>query len=50
MAINRQKIRIGDLLIQNDVITEDQLINALASQKQSGQNLLRVMIESCLMD
>ncbi len=46
MAINRQKIRIGDLLIQNGVITEDQLMQALAVQKQSGQKLGRVLIDT----
>jgi len=50
MAINRQKIRIGDLLIQNEVITEEQLMQALAAQKQSGQKLGRVLIESGALD
>ena len=46
MAINRQKIRIGDLLIQNGVISEEQLMQALAVQKQSGQKLGRVLIDT----
>lgn len=46
MAINRQKIRIGDLLIQNGVISEEQLMQALAVQKQSGQRLGRVLIDT----
>ena len=35
-ARERKKIRIGDLLIQNQLITDEQLSEALASQKQSG--------------
>jgi len=41
----RQKIRIGDLLIQNQLITEDQLMEALASQKSSGKKLGRALID-----
>ncbi|TFH75810.1 GspE/PulE family protein [Gammaproteobacteria bacterium LSUCC0112] len=43
MAI-KQKIRIGDLLVQNGVITETQLQQALAKQKSSGQRLGRTLI------
>lgn len=45
MAISKQKIRIGDLLVQNQVITEQQLATALDRQKQVGQRLGRVLIE-----
>lgn len=45
MAISKQKIRIGDLLLQNGVITEEQLRTALNRQKQIGQRLGRVLIE-----
>lgn len=45
MAIAKQKIRIGDLLVQNHVITDEQLITALDKQKQIGQRLGRVLIE-----
>ena len=41
----KQKVRIGDLLVKNDVITETQLITALAQQKESGQKLGRVLID-----
>ena len=41
----KQKVRIGDLLVKNDVITEPQLITALAQQKESGQKLGRVLID-----
>lgn len=46
MAITKQKIRIGDLLVQSEVITEDQLMAALSAQKETGQKLGRVLIES----
>ncbi len=45
MAISKQKVRIGDLLVQNGVITEQQLKTALERQKQVGQRLGRVLIE-----
>ena len=38
-----KKLRIGDLLIQQGAITEDQLMEALAQQKESGQRLGRVL-------
>lgn len=43
MAI-KQKIRIGDLLVRNGVITEAQLQQALAKQKATGQRLGRTLI------
>ena len=39
-----KKIRIGDLLVQNGVITEPQLMEALSKQKQTGQKLGRTLI------
>ena len=45
MAEPKKKIRIGDLLIQNDVITEDQLMTALSEQKKTGRKLGRALIE-----
>lgn len=47
MSANREmkKIRIGDLLIANGFITQDQLEAALASQKQSGKKLGRALID-----
>jgi len=41
----RQKIRIGDLLVKNGVITDDQLIGALATQKKTGGKLGNTLIE-----
>lgn len=43
MAV-KQKIRIGDLLVKNGVITEDQLQQALAKQKSTGLRLGRTLI------
>ena len=41
----RQKIRIGDLLVQHGVITEDQLLSALARQKKTGGKLGNTLVE-----
>ena len=50
MAMTKQKIRIGDLLVQGGVITEEQLMASLAKQKESGQKLGKVLVESGLID
>ncbi len=44
-AASRKKIRIGDLLVQNSVITEEQLISALSTQKKTGHKLGNTLIE-----
>lgn len=41
----RKKIRIGDLLVQNKVISEAQLGTALTEQKRSGRKLGRTLID-----
>ncbi len=41
----RKKIRIGDLLVQNRIITHDQLMTALAEQKKTGLKLGRTLID-----
>jgi MSHA biogenesis protein MshE len=41
----RKKVRLGDLLIDHDLISPAQLEQALAEQKQSGQKLGKVLIE-----
>jgi len=41
-----KKIRIGDLLIANKVISQQQLDTALADQKKSGRKLGRVLVEN----
>jgi MSHA biogenesis protein MshE len=45
MSEPKRKLRIGDLLIQNSVITEDQLMTALADQKKTGRKLGRTLID-----
>ncbi|NNJ92708.1 MAG: type II/IV secretion system protein [Gammaproteobacteria bacterium] len=40
-----KKIRIGDLLVQNKVISENQLMSALAEQKKTGHKLGNTLIE-----
>lgn len=40
-----KKLRIGDLLISHGIITQQQLEQALAEQKQSGQRLGRALID-----
>ncbi len=39
-----KKIRIGDLLVQNRIITEEQLMSALSEQKKTGRQLGRTLI------
>jgi MSHA biogenesis protein MshE len=41
----RKKIRLGELLIEQKVITEDQLSKALAEQKRTGRKLGRVLTD-----
>lgn len=41
-----EKIRLGDLLIQQGLITQDQLLFALDKQKQNGRKLGRVLVDN----
>ena len=41
-----EKIRLGDLLVQQNVITDEQLKLALDAQKKTGRKLGRVLVES----
>jgi MSHA biogenesis protein MshE len=41
-----KRIRLGDLLVENKIISEAQLQQALADQKKSGRKLGRVLIEN----
>lgn len=41
----RQRLRLGDLLIRNQVISEAQLQEALHEQKRSGQKLGRTLVK-----
>jgi len=40
-----EKLRLGELLVRQDVITNDQLTLALEQQKKSGRKLGRVLVE-----
>ncbi len=44
MAAPKMKIRIGDLLVQNGVISEAQLMEALDRQKQTRQKLGKTLV------
>lgn len=46
----RKKIRLGDLLVEHKVISEEQLMTALADQKKSGRKLGKVLIENGFVD
>ncbi len=41
----RKKIRIGDLLVQNRIITHEQLMSALAEQKKTGRKLGKALTD-----
>jgi MSHA biogenesis protein MshE len=41
-----EKIRLGDLLVQQRLISQEQLMEALEKQKQSGRKLGRVLVEN----
>ena len=41
-----EKIRLGDLLVQQKLISQEQLATALEKQKASGRKLGRVLVES----
>ena len=45
MSSVRKKIRIGDLLVQNQILTEPQLQQSLDRQRQTGMRLGRVLVE-----
>jgi MSHA biogenesis protein MshE len=44
-AAPRKKVRLGDLLVEQNLITEEQLQQALAAQKKSGHKLGKVLID-----
>lgn len=44
MAAPKIKLRIGDLLVKNGVISEQQLIEALSKQKQTRQKLGKTLV------
>ncbi len=48
VAPSRKKIRLGDLLVANKLITEEQLMQALADQKKTGRKLGHTLIDTGL--
>lgn len=48
IGVGRKKIRMGDLLVAAGAITEDELQQALALQKEKGTRLGRTLLESGL--
>ena len=47
-APRREKLRLGDVLVQQHLLSQEQLANALAQQKQTGKKLGRLLIEAGL--
>ncbi len=45
MIPGKQKIRIGDLLVASGEVTQEQLFDALAEQKETGSKLGRILID-----
>lgn len=46
MNVSRKKIRIGDLLVEHRIITQEILEQALSEQKKSGRKLGHVLVEN----
>ena len=44
----RQRLRLGDMLVSQGVISSEQLQQALAEQKRSGRRLGRILIEDAI--
>jgi len=45
-----KKLRLGDILVQQGLISEDQLMSALAQQKASGRKLGKTLVEMGLVE
>ncbi|WP_369600978.1 ATPase, T2SS/T4P/T4SS family [Hahella sp. SMD15-11] len=50
MSEPKKKLRLGDLLVQKGLITEEQLMQALAEQKKQGQKLGRTLVQMGLVE
>lgn len=46
VVATRSKLRIGDLLVQNDLITEEQLTAALGESKRTKQKIGKTLVDS----
>ena len=49
MKVSGMKLRIGDLLVEQGVLSQDQLDHALAEQKQTGKILGEMLVEEGLL-
>ena len=45
MQQNRRKIRLGDLLVETQAITQDQLNHALEKQKKNNLKLGEILVD-----
>lgn len=45
MATDKQKVRVGDLLVEKGIITQEQLMMTLDEQKRSGRKFGRTVID-----
>ena len=43
--LGRTRKRLGDMLVEANVITGDQLMEALAKQKESGKRLGEILVD-----
>ncbi len=48
MDFRKQKVRLGDLLVSRNMITQEQLESALSRQKESGKKLGAVLVDDGL--
>ena len=46
MALRRERMRLGDILVKQHVITEEQLKQALDLQKGTGKKIGEVMVDN----
>ena len=46
MALRRERMRLGDLLIKQNVLTEDELTKALELQKGTGKKIGEVLVDN----
>ena len=46
MALRRERMRLGDILIKQHIITEDQLKKALELQKGTGKKIGEIIVDS----
>ena len=49
-SINKKRIRLGDMLIEANKITQEQLSEALSEQKKSGEKLGSVFVKLGFVD